>query len=223
MERNVAAAGGFHHAIKHAYTDGDYVWVFDDDMNIRDNAADELVRQIPQLNQESRLGALRCWFAGAQETEPTEIGGFAWRGTLIKSSVIAEVGFPDADFFLYAEDVDYSLRILKAGYRIYRVPSSIMWINSAPTKRKVRFLGRDVEFHQSPFRLYYSVRNEILLHIKHRNLGGFAKAIAHDVKITLALLTQSGLERTPYVKAISLGLLHGLLGIKGRCARYTDE
>ena len=223
MERNVGSAGGFHHAIKLAHADADYVWVFDDDMDIRDDAVEELVRRIPELNEDSRLGALRSGFAGAQETEPTEVDGFAWRGTLIKSSVITEVGFPDADFFLYAEDVDYSLRILNAGYRVYFVPSSIMWINSAPTKHTIRLLGRDVEFHHSPFRLYYSVRSELLLHVKHRNLGGLAKAIAYDAKITLALLTQSGLERTPYVKAITLGLLHGLLGIKGRCARYTDE
>ena len=59
MERNVGSAGGFHHAIKHAHASGDYVWVFDDDMDIRDNALDELVRRIPQLNEDSRLGALR--------------------------------------------------------------------------------------------------------------------------------------------------------------------
>jgi hypothetical protein len=45
---------------------------------------------------------------------------------LIKRTVLEEIGLLDEDFFLYWEDVDYSFRAKKAGFKIKVVPKSVI-------------------------------------------------------------------------------------------------
>jgi len=223
MTENVGSAGGFNRAIDEAGRESDFVWVFDDDMNIRKDALGELMRHGTQLNPDGRLGVLRCWYKDSGENSPREISEFAWRGTLISTPVIEAIGLPDPSYFLYGEDVDYSLRIRKAGYRMYYVPTSVMWINSTSTKLGLRFLRTNLEIHHSPFRLYYSVRNEIRLFRKHRLLLKWLRAVAYTLKILVAVPFQDVRKKKEYLKAITIGLLHGLIGRNGRYDLYPDE
>ncbi len=45
---------------------------------------------------------------------------------LIKKEVINKIGLLDEDFFMYAEDIDFSYRAKKAGFQIFYNPSSIV-------------------------------------------------------------------------------------------------
>lgn len=223
MKENVGSAGGFSRAIEIASKESDFVWVFDDDMNVKNDALFELMRHLSQLSQDGKLGVMRCWYEDSPETSPKEISDFSWRGTLISTRVIHEIGLPDPSYFLYGEDVDYALRIRKAGYRLYYIPSSVMWVNSSPTKLRMHFFGKPMEIHHSPFRLYYAVRNEIRLYKKHLLLLKLLRAIAYTLKILVTVSFLRDQKKNECLKAILLGFMHGIIGKDDRCDLYTDE
>ena len=79
---------------------------------------------------------------------------------LIRRSVIQKIGGLDPKFFMYWEDVDYSLRAQQAGFQLVHVPS-------ARVLHKVShsFGGTD-----SPEAYYYVKRNVYLLSKKHTNV-----------------------------------------------------
>lgn len=223
MTENVGSAGGFHHAIKEAYQDCTHVWIFDDDMGVRHDGLENLLTVLPQLNADGKLGVLRCCHPGHKETKPVAIDRFAWRGTLISSNVIRQVGLPDPGYFLYGEDVDYSLRIRKAGYSMYYVPQSIMLVNSSPTKLTGRFFGREVEFHQSPRRLYYAVRNELYLYSKFHDARGLVKSAGYVFKVLIIIMGMKNIKKGQFVKALMTGVIHSVMVKRGKILGYEHE
>lgn len=46
---------------------------------------------------------------------------------LIPPRALAEVGYLDEHFFMYGEDLDYSLRLRKKGYDLYMVPEAVVY------------------------------------------------------------------------------------------------
>jgi hypothetical protein len=82
---------------------------------------------------------------------------------LFRSSSLNAIGMEDERFFLYLDDVELSARIQSRGYSLLYVPKSIIY-------HKV--LGE----RESSFKLYYSVRNRLLL--IQTAFSGFARVIA---------------------------------------------
>jgi GT2 family glycosyltransferase len=68
---------------------------------------------------------------------------------LVSRGVLEDVGLFDEELFAYSEDVDWSLRAGRAGYRHYVVPASRVW-----HKVSVASGGES-----SPATLYYGLRN----------------------------------------------------------------
>ncbi|MCG2659547.1 MAG: glycosyltransferase, partial [Kiritimatiellae bacterium] len=201
-----------------------HIWIFDDDMDVRRDGLENLLTVLPQLNTDGKLGVLRCWYHGNKETKPVAIDSFAWRGTLISSNVIRQVGLPDPGYFLYGEDVDYSLRIRKAGYSMYYVPQSIMWVNSSPTTKVTgRFFGREVAFHQSPYRLYYAVRNELYLYFKFHDARGLIKSAGYVFKLLIIIMGMKNIKKGQFVKALMTGVIHSIMGKRGKIPGYEHE
>jgi GT2 family glycosyltransferase len=77
---------------------------------------------------------------------------------MIKRVVTEHVGILDKRFFGYYEDMDYSLRVKKAGYKLVFVPESVVWhMNS----------GSVAGGTGSKFQQYYQTRNRLLVVAKH--------------------------------------------------------
>ncbi len=79
---------------------------------------------------------------------------------LIKRELIDEVGILDKKYFLYLEDVDYSVRALKKGYQIIFCPKSVVWHKNAGSSE-----GPGSKIHQ-----YYQTRNRLLFFVKYGDL-----------------------------------------------------
>jgi hypothetical protein len=79
---------------------------------------------------------------------------------LIKRVVTEHVGILDKRFFGYYEDMDFSLRVKKAGYKLLFVPQAVVWhMNS----------GSVAGGAGSKFQQYYQTRNRLLVVAKQGN------------------------------------------------------
>jgi GT2 family glycosyltransferase len=69
---------------------------------------------------------------------------------LFRNSFLPDIGVQDERFFLYLDDIELSARIAGKGYDLLYVPGSVIYH---------RVLGEG----ENPLKLYYSVRNRLLL------------------------------------------------------------
>jgi hypothetical protein len=77
---------------------------------------------------------------------------------LIKAEIVKQIGLLDEIYFLGWEDVDWTVRVMKAGYKAFYVPQSVIWHReSYDTKKNGGKKLRD----------YYGIRNSILFARKH--------------------------------------------------------
>ncbi len=76
---------------------------------------------------------------------------------MISREVIERIGPLDDRFFLYSEDVDYSLRVQSAGLKVMYCPSSVVYHK----------IGRSTGGAGSPLQQYYQTRNRLFLAMRH--------------------------------------------------------
>ncbi len=93
---------------------------------------------------------------------------------LVKREILEKVGTLDKRFFLYMEDVDWSVRVIKAGYTVAFCPESIVYHKNAGSSGG----------SGSPTQSYYQTRNRLLFAFKH----GSWKEIITAFRIAFVIL-----------------------------------
>ncbi len=71
---------------------------------------------------------------------------------LIKKDVFEKIGFLPEDYFMYHEDVDFSLTAVNKGLKLIYVPTSIIWHKTGAAR-----------VDETPFQFYYFVRNSAFI------------------------------------------------------------
>lgn len=220
---NIGSEGGYREGVRLAYRSCDYVWLLDDDCTAQKTALEELLKWADDLSKSVKVGALRsarAWDkeSGAPILEIDDL--FAWRGTLIASWAVKNIGLPEDDLFLYGGDIEYGLRMRAEGYRIYMVFSSR--IGSLELSEKVRGGSGLVrsEAYKQPFRIYYSFRNELIVQIKYARAGMVLRLLLHGFK-NLCFFAVN--DRGGQFRAVIEGIWDGLRGVRGKDRRYVPS
>ena len=116
---------------------------------------------------------------------------------MLKREVIDKVGLMPECYFLYYEELDWSMMITRAGFDIWYEPASTIY------HKESQSTGQN-----SPMRTYYITRNRLLL-VK-RNYKGikkyFAYAYLHIIVATRDILKYLLKGRTDLLKATTKGL-----------------
>ena len=182
---NLGGAGGFATGIAHALNyEIDYVLIIDDDAILSDDYMEKLLLALKKKPEYhafagsvitdgkidiwhrrmlSRVGLLfrNCPVSMYQSSSFTcDIVSFC--GMLVDTAVIKKIGLPDADYFIWNDDAEYSLRILKYS-KFLIIPDAILDHRTAASgsrSRPRRYEWRD----------YYAVRNRLLLVKKHGSI-----------------------------------------------------
>lgn len=181
-QSNTGGAGGFHRGIREAYSrKADWIWCMDDDVFPR---ADCLERMLPHTG-DATVGILapRRLMEGEvfsndfraynltqpfrsmyrkplpkDVSSPVEIAGTAFEGLFVRKEVVASIGLPNKDLFIFCDDTDYCLRAVLAGYRIVYVPDALM--------DKHRFFRASTwreRNRQKKWKRFYQLRNSTYL------------------------------------------------------------
>lgn len=206
---NTGSAGGYYEGIKIAVEHNHWVWTLDDDTVVEENTLKEVLSYIPSLEKKGKLAAFRTNYHG-KLGEIAETNGFPWSGTFIKTEIITRIGLPDKRYFLYAEDIEYSWRMIKFGYKIYRIPAGkLSEIKSSSRNRRYYFT--------EPFRLYYTFRNQLFLYLKYRRFIKFVRQLIYGFRGVLYFCLRG---KTDLSRAIISGIWHGLKGKLGKNDNY---
>jgi GT2 family glycosyltransferase len=96
---------------------------------------------------------------GSREAMPplVEIEVVAFEGLLVRREVVASVGLPDPEFFIFYDDADFALRARKAGFRIWAVRDAVL----------VRQLAFSQRHALETWKGFYMYRNLFVVHFRH--------------------------------------------------------
>ena len=177
-QANVGGSGGFYTGIKYAYEQGaDWIWCMDDDVFPEPDCLSELLKVAnkeesgilcPRRIQAGEVFVNECQKIDTTHTfssmhqkrltpevnEPLDIEGMVFEGPLIRRKVVESIGYPNKDLFIFYDDTDYSLRAVKAGFRVVYVPDAIM--------QKEKFFSNDTwaeKQQKKKWKRRYQVRN----------------------------------------------------------------
>ena len=216
---NAGSAGGYCTGVKAVMAVADGIWTLDDDVRLKPDSLKNLVAGFYELSKTNRLGAVRSVNTDYPHSGPIELEIAPWRATLWAGEVVRLMGPPRNDYFLYGEDIEYSLRMRKLGFCCYWVPSShCKEVRKGKTDKQ--FFGRSVRIYPTPFRLYYAFRNEMSIYITYHRIHKLARLCLFTLKVIgyVALTEPTG--ALIKIQAVLVGLAHGLIGRLGKNPRF---
>jgi GT2 family glycosyltransferase len=185
-DKNLGFTGGNNIGIKASLQrNADYVLLLNNDTIVDSAFLDELVnagesrKDVGILNPKIYYYDLpdMLWYAGGeislfrglskhygfqeidkgQYDQSREVNFITGCAFFIKREVIEKIGLLDDYFFCYAEDADWSLRALKAGYQGLYVPTSRIWHK----------IGVATKIKGDEFGMYMGTRNAMYMVYKH--------------------------------------------------------
>ncbi|WLS80311.1 glycosyltransferase [Erwinia pyri] len=183
---NLGGAGGFAYGFELLKErEYGYLWLMDDDLKPEPDCLERLLAcpegdivQPLRLNKDGSLAELSPiqfdlddFFALSPKKENVSqfiarnnlttgtinIAGVPFEGPLIKKHVVDRVGIPDKRFFIFYDDMDYSLRSTKAGFKIVCDLSA----------KAIRLLNNNQKNDLSSWKGYFMLRNLFRLYFIH--------------------------------------------------------
>lgn len=205
---NLGFAAGVNYGLRQAMRDGyPYALLLNNDAfpapdmlaRLLTETAPDIALLSPKIFYE--VDKTRIWFAGGQQhpylleirsTGRGEQDGPTWQssrdvdylvgtGLLVNLKAAQQVGLLDEQFFMYYEDLDWSIRLRQAGYRLRLVADAHLYHRVSVSTGGV----------DSPVRRYYLARSSVLFFCRHAHLGRPAAIIVYRLLSALKLLTQS--------------------------------
>lgn len=101
---------------------------------------------------------------------PHEVDWLDGAAVLLRRTAIEAVGLLDERYFLYYEDVDYSLRLASAGWLLECVPRAVVFHQA-----EIRSPGPVLE--------YLAIRNNLLLVFEHASWGPRARHLGRELTL----------------------------------------
>jgi GT2 family glycosyltransferase len=240
---NVGSAGGWHRAIAHAQEHGfDAVWLMDDDgrpdgaalerleaalvpgiacassVVVCEDDPERFVFPVPLLNAR-KLPVLLGWprklkhraELAAQAPSGTYPFAHLFNGALISLEAVAAVGNVEPGYFMFGDEVDFFCRLRTAG----EVVSVLNAVHYHPDVG-----GRPY----TPAKVYYYVKNSLILHRRYFDWAGLRNAMALAA-VLVRVAQRNGLgEALSYVAGSRAPAFYGAIqrGLAGQVGKDFD-
>lgn len=233
-ESNIGGAGGFYTGVKAAYEAGaDWLLLMDDDGYAADvgtfqalmDVAEKLYREgtkklflnslVQQKNYLSfKINSVYTVEAALEISKEGLIKEAAnpFNGTLVSKELIKEIGYPNKDFFIKGDEVDYKQRAFDAAGYIATVVDS-RYNHPRPDTYEKEILGIKVPFFvEAPWKEYYAARNFTYMYKAKKQY----KAIAFElVFVKLLAIFSIKCKKIKTVGMLFRGIVDGWRGRLG--------
>jgi len=208
----------------------DAYWLMDDDSRPESGALEELVRAL-ELTPAAAVVALRGGLLKggvirhlkdprAVERCPRlgpgvhSVDFVLVDGALILQRAVDAVGYPREDLFMMMEDIEYGLRITRAGLAVGVLACDLM---------QRRNLGQHSGRSGAPlWRRYYKTRNHVRIALESRSPAMIAGCAARQLRFLIAAALAPR-QRVARMHAILTGLRDGILGRMGRTLEPSGD
>ena len=196
LSENTGGAGGFSAGMAKGYELGaDFLWIMDDDCYPRPDALEELVNGLDKAEQ--TLGhqmPFACsvvkWTDGgicemnnpgttwdwgrllSLGQQAVLVNHCSFVSVLVPRWALTRFGLPLTEYFIWFDDMEYTLRISKAAPGVQVLTSVV--VHDLPENRGVNFGQIN---HQNVWKYEYGARNELSYRLHHENpfaAAGFA-------------------------------------------------
>lgn len=180
LSYNQGGAGGFAIGTRMAFEDGyEFIWLMDDDgypynsqtlQNIMQKVRKErnnflIYNSLVVCNKNLDLCFTLFGKNKYSDMLKMQINGLVqgeinpFNGTLITREVIAEIGVPKAEFFIYGDEREYFLRAKKSGVKLATVVDSLYFHANAPVKEMKILWKKKYYREDKAWQIYYTKRN----------------------------------------------------------------
>ena len=189
LSQNIGGAGGFSEGIKEAVKIGaDYLWIMDDDTIPHAHALEHLMSAVEKCGNIGFLCSKVVWTDGtphamnvpryrsssvefnrySTEDVPAFLVDYAsFVSILIPTEVVRKVGLPIAEFFIWADDSEYTTRIVEYGYNCLYVDNSVVTHKTAENYAPYP----DTAPEKTAWKFYYQARNLTYLKWKRKRMN----------------------------------------------------
>ncbi len=180
---NLGGAGGFSYGIRHAVEAGyEYLWIMDDDTIPKENTLEELLKTDELLKGNyGFLSSYAEWTDGTPCEMNVPAVSLTWRQNIkqqfehsilrldsasfvslfVKAEVVKAVGLPIKEFFIWADDIEYTKRISRR-YPCYFVYQSQV-VHEMGSNKATTIMDADDE-RLSRFQVLYRNRYYVAKH-----------------------------------------------------------
>ena len=233
-ESNIGGAGGFYIGTKYAYEiSADWILLMDDDgQPANEYTFEELTKVayylynknvnggklfVNSLVQKDNLLSFKIndMYTVKEALEYAKNGiienaANPFNGTLISRELIKEIGYPNKDFFIKGDEVDFKQRAYDVGAYVCTVINS-RYIHPRPKTYEKKILGIKVPFFvEAPWKEYYTCRNFTYMYKEKKQY----KAIVFELLLVKFLAICS--FKCPKLKTMGFVLRGFKDGWKGR-------
>lgn len=189
----------------------DWVLTIDDDTLIKRDAVKTALKHVPPKTDIGLIWLANNKINYGREENLFEITYAINSADLVNPSVYKKVRYRE-EFIIDFIDMDFSYNVRKAGFKIVRHSDKLINHNIG----KTAVINGERLTYESPQRIYYGVRNAIILFREGKfpayNLGAH---IFHILKSSFYATPKNGV--LPTIKAILFGTTDGLLKRTGWC------
>lgn len=230
---NIGGAGGFYTGTKAAFEAGaDWIVLMDDDGAAADERTFALLFQaarklyaknrklfVNALVQQgellsfkiNRMYSVEEALAAAREGI-IEGAANPFNGTMLSRELVEAIGYPNPDFFIKGDEVNYKQRAFDAGAHVVTVVDA-RYIHPRPDTQEKTVLGKKIPFFvEAPWKEYYAARNFTYM---YKQKGQY-KAIAFElIFVKLLAILRMRCKKWATVKMLCKGVCHGWRGKLG--------
>ena len=219
---NLGGAGGFQFGIRRAVESGcDYVWIMDDDAMPTPGALQALLNAAEEIGAFGWLSGKTLWTDGSvcrmniqRDTQMANLRDFESRlvpagaatfvSLLLPAPVVRKAGLPIKDFFIWADDLEYTRRISRQ-YPCWVVNDSVT-VHRCQTNNGGN-ISTDVPERIPRYRLAY--RNEVYVY-RREGWRGVRRLLLRTPLHILRVLAKSKTRRWERIRVILGGTIEGL-------------
>ena len=191
LQENMGGAGGFYAGMRKGVdSDFDYLWLMDDDGFPQVDCLEKLLRYagsekvIGPIVATDTFDGLLCFpvrlpgsmkvFSELKEFQhelPGQVKGLLlpFNGTLIPRSIPEKIGYPRKEYFIWGDEIEYSLRVKKYGYSIETISEAVFYHPRAKNAGTPMFFGK-LRYNDPPqdLKLYCFVRNAFRTYLDYK-------------------------------------------------------
>jgi len=216
-KENLGSSMGFYELSKKMFEDGyNYLLITDDDVVFKEDYLENLLNFAIKNNYPMVTSLMVNNF----EDLKVKCSSPIFAGGLVSREVFEKIGFPEKDYFIYWDDVEFGIRAEKSNYKIKICPNSFcIHDNNRYSQKKIDNIKIKILFYEKEFpfsnnwKIYYYYRNAIFVFLKHRNFKKLIFQILKTLFVAFIFLFNKDINK---FKLTLLALKDGLILKKGK-------